>query len=247
MVQEVFGPSSRALLASAADRPPALAYDLGCGRGLTTRMVADVSGAAHVVGLDRSDAFLALAKAEAGERVSFQPWDVTRLPFPAGAADLIYARLVLAHVLDPVAVARSWATQLAAGGALVIDEIEGIETTNQVLSAHLDLAARQVARTGAVMCAGPLLADLRADAGLRPRLCRSVEVAVPTARAAEMFAASLESWGTEAVSAGLCSEAHLTELALSLRDLRSSGAVGEISWLLHHAVYDRQTQVRTEH
>ena len=59
VLQDVFGPSSRALLASVADRPPALAYDLGCGPGLTTRMVSDVTGAAHVVGLDRSRALLA--------------------------------------------------------------------------------------------------------------------------------------------------------------------------------------------
>ena len=77
---------------------------------------------------------------------------MTRLPFPAGAAELIYARLVLAHVLDPAVVAESWATQLTPAGALVIDEIERIETTNQVLRAHLDLATGQVATTGAVMC-----------------------------------------------------------------------------------------------
>lgn len=238
VVHEVFGPSSRALLGTVANRPP-LAYDLGCGRGLTTRMVSDVSGAAHVIGLDRSEAFLDRARDEAGEGVSFQAWDVTRVPFPAGAAELIYARLVLAHVLDPAAVARSWGTQLSAGGVLVLDEIESIETTNQVLSAHLDLATRQVATTGAVMCAGPLLADLGAGAGIRPRLRQLAEVVVPTSQAAEMFAASLESWGTEAVAAGLCSKAYLTELAGSMLNLRTSAASGEIHWVLHQAVYDR--------
>ena len=62
---------------------------------------------------------------------------------------------------------------------------------------------------------------------------------MPTAQAADMFAASLESWGTEAVAAGLSSEGHVAELTSSLLDLRSSGAVGEIIWLLHQAVYER--------
>jgi trans-aconitate 2-methyltransferase len=242
IVQETFGPSSRALLASAVDGPPALAYDLGCGPGLTTRLVADVTGAAHVVGLDRSPALLARAIGEAGERVSFREWDVTRLPLPAGPADLIYGRLLLAHVRGPANVACSWATQLAPGGMLVIDEIEGIETTNPALRSHLDLAARQVATTGAVMCAGPLLAGLGTRLGLRPRLRQVTEVAVTTARAADMFAASLEGWGTQAVAAGLCSKEDLTELAGALIDLRRSTTSGEITWKLHQAVYGPNTQ-----
>ncbi len=123
ILNEVFGPPSAALLAEVVDRPPALAYDLGCGPGHTTALVSRVTAARQTVGLDASATHIARARAGASGPVSFAVHDCQELPFPAGSADLIYCRLLLAHLPDPVAAARSWATQLTPGGNLVIDEI----------------------------------------------------------------------------------------------------------------------------
>ncbi|MDA8359471.1 MAG: class I SAM-dependent methyltransferase, partial [Actinomycetota bacterium] len=151
LVSEIFGPTSEELLAQAVARPPALAYDLGCGPGHTTRLVAKATGATLTVGLERSEAHLVRARAGAPDGVRFVAWDVGDLPFPAGPADLAYARLLLAHLEDPVTVASSWATQLNVGGLLVIDELEWIATDHPVLQAHLHLASSLVATTGAQM------------------------------------------------------------------------------------------------
>ena len=238
LVSEIFGPTSEELLAQAVERPPALAYDLGCGPGHTTRLVAKATGATLTVGLERSEAHLVRARAGAPEGVRFVTWDVGDLPFPAGPADLAYARLLLAHLEDPVAAASSWATQLNVGGLLVIDELEWIATDHPVLQAHLHLASSLAATTGAKMCAGPLLAGLGDVPGLRRRLRRVVELPVPTATSAAMFEMSLDAWGKGILAAGLCDRGVLCELADALSALRDSPATGEITWGLHQAVYE---------
>ena len=229
-------------LAGVAGRP-ALAYDLGCGPGYTTALVSEVTGAGRTVGLDGSATHIERARAGASGPAEFGRWDVRELPFPAGPADLIYCRLLLAHLPDPAATAASWATQLTDGGLLVLDEIEWIEASDPVLRAHLRLADAMVATSGARMCAGPLLgglagaAGLHGAAGLRPRLTRVTELPVPTARAATMFAMNLTAWGDQPVTLGLCEAAELAELRAGMARLLDSPAEGQITWGLHQAAY----------
>jgi SAM-dependent methyltransferase len=237
VVQEVFAPSSRALLARALSRPPALAYDLGCGPGHTTAMVARATGAARTIGLDSSDAHLSRAATAASGPVEFASWDVRRVPFPAGPADLIYCRLLLAHLPEPAATVRAWATQLTGDGLIVLDEIEWIRTGHPVLAAHLKLAGDLVASAGARMCAGPDLAGLAAAPDLRPAGRQITEVPVPTALAASMFAMNVAAWGDRPVTLGLCDAAELLDLADGLAGLAGSAATGEITWGLHQAAY----------
>jgi SAM-dependent methyltransferase len=238
VLDDVFGPASRRLLGEAVTEQPALAYDLGCGTGHTTRMIAEETGARNTVGLERSEDQVSRAVAHALPRIDFVAWDVTQLPFPVGPADLIYCRLLLAHLTDPVAVAQSWTTQLNDGGLLVVDEIEWITTEHPVLQAHLRLVMSLVATTGAQMCAGPALADLNDRPGLRRRSMQVAELPVPTASAATMFALSLDSWGERAAVAGLCDRAELAELAAAMSELRSSNETGQITWGLHQAAYE---------
>jgi DNA/RNA-binding domain of Phe-tRNA-synthetase-like protein/SAM-dependent methyltransferase len=239
VLSEVFGPSSRALLAEVTSAPPELAYDLGCGPGYTTALLSAQTGALRTIGLDESASHVDRARKSASGPVEFAQWDVRQVPFPAGPADLIYCRLLLAHLPDPVAAATAWASQLTAGGLLVVDEIEWIDVSNPVLRAHLDLVTALIATTGAVMCAGPLLAGLGQAAGLAPRLRRVTRLPVATARAATMFAMNLAAWGDKPVTLGLCSPSELSELKAGLAALRESDAAGEITWGLHQAAYAR--------
>lgn len=238
VLDDVFGPSSRRLLGDVVTEPPALAYDLGCGTGHTTRMIAAETGARNTVGLDRSEDHVSRAVAHAPGNIDFVAWDVTKLPFPVGPADLIYCRLLLAHLTDPIAVAQSWTTQLNDRGLLVVDEIEWIATEHPILQAHLRLVTSLVATTGAQMCAGPALAGLNDLPGLRRRSMQVAELPVPTAIAATMFTMSLDSWGEQAVVSGLCDRAELTELVAAMSELRSSNETGQITWGLHQAAYE---------
>lgn len=239
VLDQVFGPSSRTLLDDVLASPPALAYDLGCGPGYTTAMVAKVSGAARTIGFDNSAAHIDRARASASGPVEFAVHDVLALPFPAGPADLIYCRMLLAHLPDPARAVRSWASQLTDHGTVVVDEIEWIRTSNPVLRSHLRLAEALVAASGARMCAGPMLASLPGEAGLRHQLTRIAEVPVPTALAAAMFGMNIAVWEDRPAELGLCDATELRDLAAAVATLAGSPATGEITWGMHQAAYSR--------
>lgn len=241
LVARVFEPPSATLLAEAvaASGPPGLAYDLGCGPGHTTRLLAQVTGARLAVGLERSPAHVARAVEQLPEGVAIRVWDVGELPFPDGPADLAYARLLLAHLPDPLGSARAFASQLRPGGLLVLDEIERIDTDHPVLAEHLELVQALVASSGTEMCAGPRLAALADEPGLEPVLRRVHHHPVATADAAAMFSLSLQGWGERAVSLGLCTPARREALRDGLAALQRSPDTGEIAWRLHQAVYAR--------
>src|SRR5579859_4118738 len=84
VLTEVFEPASRAFLRDmAAGERHALALDLGCGPGYTTRLVAEVTGCEQAFGMDASERFVARASTEnASEHISFVRHDLTQIPFP---------------------------------------------------------------------------------------------------------------------------------------------------------------------
>jgi trans-aconitate 2-methyltransferase len=239
LLDQVFGPSSRSMLADRATSPIALAYDLGCGPGHTTAMVAQLSRAARTMGLDNSALHIRRAQAAAVGPVEFAVHDVTALPFPAGPADLIYCRMLLAHLPDPVGAVRSWASRLTETGVVLVDEIEWIRTTHPVLRTHLRLAEALVAVSGARMRAGPLLAGLSDAPGLRTAFLRIAQVPVPTALAATLFGMNIAVWGDRPAELGLCEAGELRDLASAMATLTTSPATGDITWGMHQAGYAR--------
>jgi 2-polyprenyl-6-hydroxyphenyl methylase/3-demethylubiquinone-9 3-methyltransferase len=93
-----------------------VALDIACGGGL---MAPYLSGYRHV-GIDRSEASLRLAAEHGVEVVA---GDVTALPFPDAAADLVVAGEIFEHVVDLDAVVAEIARVLKPGGLLVCDTI----------------------------------------------------------------------------------------------------------------------------
>ena len=239
VLDHVFGLSSRTMLTDLATEPVTLAYDLGCGPGHTTAMVAQLSRAARTIGLDNSPQHIKRAQASATGPVEFAVHDVMALPFPAGPADLIYCRMLLAHLPDPASVVSSWASQLSANGVVLVDEIEWIRTSHPVLRAHLRLAEALVASGGARMLAGPLLAGLADEPSLRATYLRIAQVPVPTALAATLFRMNIAAWGHRPVELGLCGATDLRDLASAMTVLATSPATGEIAWGMHQAAYAR--------
>src|SRR4051812_38920743 len=144
MIATIFGPTTAEFLrrdALADPRPDvALAVDLGCGPGYTTALLHDVVAARRTVGLERSDAFVLRARVEHGvDGVEFLPHDVTVVPFPVGSAEVLFARYLLAHLPDPVAVRDRWLTQVAPGGRLLLEEIDHIDTTIDTFTRYLEV------------------------------------------------------------------------------------------------------------
>ena len=129
-------------------------------------MVHDVTGAVRTVGLDTSAEHVARARSGSPPGLDFMVHDVTVVPFPSGPAGVVYARLVLAHLRDPAAVIARWSTQLDPGGVLLLDDLESIETDDEVFRTYLDeVALAVVRRAGGALLVGPEIHAVADPAG----------------------------------------------------------------------------------
>jgi SAM-dependent methyltransferase len=235
LVADVFEASSRALLGGLSVRPR-LALDLGCGPGFSTALVATATGAATTVGLDRSEAFVAAARA-AFPGLGFVCHDVTT-GFPTAPPDLVFARLLLAHLPEPAARARAWARGLAPGGRLVLEEMEGIDAPAPPLAEYEEKVLAVVEHQGAPMYAGPLLTGLGDGDGLRRRLATVRRVAVPTAVAARIYGLNLDGWRHDPFATARFEAAELDALRARLAALAREGD-GDVGWRLRQLVLER--------
>jgi trans-aconitate 2-methyltransferase len=239
LLADVFEPPSRGLLERFAGVSLDLVVDLGCGPGHTTRLVASVTGARRTLGLDQSEAFVALAAAGAPLGVSFAVHDVTVVPFPAGPAGLVYGRFLLSHLPDPAAALAAWATQLAPGGLLLVEEVERIHTVQPALRRYLDTAAALLAARGHTLEIGAALHRLPDPPGVDRRLDRVAPLAPPAALAAKLFAQNLAVWRGDGVRSGVATEAALDRLAADLAAVTAGTAEGTIAWELRQLAFQR--------
>ena len=113
LIAMTFEPVSRAFIEEAAPRRPRLAVDLGCGPGDTTRLLSEVTGALKTVGLDSSASYISLAETSAPPHVDFKQHDASVVPFPVSTIDVVYARLLLAHLSDPIKHVGDWMKALS--------------------------------------------------------------------------------------------------------------------------------------
>lgn len=226
LLAEVYGPSSRALLAELAPAAPATAVDLGCGPGHTTRMVAEVCRPARTIGVDVSARYVDHARATVGRPgISFVARDVTAVPLPGAPAGLVYARMLLSHLADPLDVVARWRTQLAPGGVLVLEEVEAIEAPPGVLADYERLVTALVADGGGTMAIGSALGAALGG--------RAVDVPVDVVDAARMFGLNLAAWGADAVGRGLATAAEIDRLARQLAVLAATGrGAAAVRWVL---------------
>lgn len=191
LVARMFEPTTRRFLEVAGLPGPRLAIDLGCGPGNTTRLIADVLHPVRTVGLDRSATYLERARRGAPPGVEFQEHDALATPFPVGPADVIFCRLLLAHLPDRVDVVARWTTQLAPNGVLLLDEIEDFQSDEAALVDYVRLASGVVERAGGRLVAGPELADMPDPPGTHRVVDDAVLMDVSPSDTATIFAMNL--------------------------------------------------------
>ena len=237
LLARTFERSSREFLAAAVPEPPRLALDLGCGPGFSTALLAATTGAARTVGLDRSEAFLDAAR-RAFPTLEFIRHDVAAASFPTSGPDLVFARLVLAHVPDPAGLARRWAHGLVPGGRLLLEEMEWIDAPHAVLADYEARVLAVVEHQGAAMYAGPLLAGLAEDDEVRCRFTTVRTVCVPTPVAARIYALNLEGWRRDPFAVERFDRQDLDTLAVQLARLATDGD-GSVGWGLRQLVVER--------
>jgi trans-aconitate 2-methyltransferase len=238
LLAELFEPASRPFLERFAGRPVALAVDLGCGTGHTTRLLAEVLRARRTVGLDQSASFVALAAADAPPGIDFAVHDVTAVPFPCPPADLLSCRLLLSHLADPAGALAAWATQLASGGLLLVEEVDSIHTADPALAGYLEVAAAMLGARGQTLEVGRVLHRLPDPPGLA-RCSDGIGTLTPfAARAAAMFAQNLDVWGDQAVADGVATRPELDDLAGDLVTVGDGGRPAVITWELRQLAFE---------
>ena len=224
LVAAAYDSVSRQFLAAHALPLPNVAVDLGCGPGFTTKLLCEVVRPGKVIGIDASEQFIASARRRLpGGR--FETHDVTALPLPGTPADVIYARLLLAHLADPEAIADGWRSQLAPGGRLLIEDLDGVVNPVGPLHDYEDVSARIVRSGGGLMYAG---AELSGFGGV----VRSVTVPGPLA--ARIYLFNVRHWIN---SPDLpVTDAELRDLEQGLLRTVNDGDSDSVSWLVRQLV-----------
>ena len=120
-------PATRRLLDQVGVAPGARCLDVGCGPGEVMRLLAErVGPSGSVTGVDLDGRIAAEAaealRAEVDAEISFIEGDVHSLDL--GSFDVVYVRLVLMHLADPVAVLRRLWELVAPGGVLVVQDYD---------------------------------------------------------------------------------------------------------------------------
>lgn len=110
--------------------PGMTCLDAGCGPGEVMRLLSTrVGPTGHVTGLDVDATVgqeaLSVLNATVGRQFSFYPLDLeTTAEFPGAAYDLVYVRLVLIHLKNPVAVLRRLWACVKPGGTLLVQDYD---------------------------------------------------------------------------------------------------------------------------
>ena len=216
--------------------PGASCLDAGCGPGETMRQMARrVGPGGRVTGIDLDAALgaqaLAMLHAAGHPQCTFEAVDLERTEWLAGAPfDLVFARLLLFHAGDPVAVLRRLWSWVAPGGHLVVQDydvrttgvlppLESIDEFNRVVPGAL-------AGAGCDVHAGHRLPLLFARAGVGAPDGTDVAGRVePLATASAMLATLYRSVLPVARSLGLTTDERSARWFEQLaRDARGAGA-----------------------
>src|SRR5215213_1245354 len=112
ILNRVKWPSTEPLLEAAGLRAGMRCLDVGCGGGdVTLKMAAMVGPEGHVVGVDRDQSILQLARREAEELAE------------ASTYHLVFARYLLSHLPRPQRAVEAMVRAARPGGRLVLEDV----------------------------------------------------------------------------------------------------------------------------
>jgi ubiquinone/menaquinone biosynthesis C-methylase UbiE len=101
--------------------------DVGCGIGLLTMLMHEISGRAKTVGVDGSLARIETARSRvppAADRIDFVSADVHELPMGPDSFDFSWSRFVFEYLRDPSLVLREMIRVTRPGGIVAVADLD---------------------------------------------------------------------------------------------------------------------------
>lgn len=174
LLDRVYGPATRRLLADVGLRPGMHVLDVGCGTGPVTRFLATTVGnSGSALGIDIAASQLEIARAEAATagltNITFREAGAYDTRLPRSSFDLVFCRLVLCHLNRPLDAIREMAAILKPGGILCCQDLDlgnffafpRTAVYEQMRESAIELGRRR----GVDFCLGPKLPSLFREAG----------------------------------------------------------------------------------
>ncbi len=224
---------TRALLTDAGAAPGWRCLDVGCGPGEAMRLIGQLTRpGGHVTGVDIDAALGAHMLAELhrseGPDFAFIAGDATRLDTVPGAPfDLVFARLLLVHLTDPVTMVRRLGALVRPGGRLVLMDYDlsrlAARPEHPALDRAFAIIAGAFGSSGKHADAGLRLGTWLVEAGLPPvRGTRADALYGPIARLGPMVRAVLASLAPALPALGLATAEEITALQVEITTLEAS-------------------------
>jgi trans-aconitate 2-methyltransferase len=116
--------------------PAATVVDLGCGDGRLTSLAHTTLGAATTLGIDSSEAMLAVAPTDVAG-LTFEVGDIGSWTAPAGSFDAVVANAALHWVPDHAAVLARWVAALKPGGQLAVQVPSNVDHPSHTVVAEV--------------------------------------------------------------------------------------------------------------
>ncbi len=219
-------PDTAKLFRLAGVRPRMHCLDLGCGSGDVTFDLAHLTGpVGTVVGIDMDEDMLALARlatpAQGVSNVEFRAADVTQWDEP-DSYDLVYSRVLLQRLGDPVDLVRRMWRAVRAGGVIAVEDadFDGLfcDPGNDGFEFYRTMYPRVCASNGGDATVGRKLSRYFAEAGIPEPEMRLVQNFGASADLKALAVSTLEGSAGAIVAAGLASG---DEVAAAIADLRA--------------------------
>jgi SAM-dependent methyltransferase len=171
----------------------AVAVDLGCGPGWSTRLLHDLLRPRRTLGLDGSARYVEQAQRLQGSGMEFAVHDVSAAPFPV-VPDLLLCRFLLTHLHDTAGVLAAWAAASAPGARLLIHETESLTSPHPTLARYYELVASLQRAYAQHLDVGARLDGALAGSPWRVHDSRAVRLEMPAKAMAELHLANLRTW-----------------------------------------------------
>jgi len=230
LLNQIYGPSSEALLRASGITRGMRVLEVGCGSGnMTLWLARQVGPEGQVTGLDSSPQQVELARRLVQEHgqahVSFVVADVQQPGLPAASFDLVYCRFVLMHLRRPADALRQMQALVRSGGVVACEELDlsrcfsdpSSAALNRLIEFNLTLADHR----GQHFRLGSQLHRLFREVGFARPQCSLAVPAVLSGPTKRLLTLSLQQFAGNLVADGLATPG---EIEAVVHDMRQTDA-----------------------